>query len=252
MFFVVTKIMLYLIIPPASLLIIIAAGFVIIKWRRLAGKILIGGGFALLYLLSTSPVADMLLKPLEADSKPFMDGQVKADAIVVLGAGVGDLSWVGLPAEPSGTALVRLVKGISLYHKLRLPLVLVGGNGNPSRDVTADADAMKRVARDAGVPEKDMIIENTSRNTVEGARALSSLIKGKRIILVTSAYHMKRAARMFRKQGFDVIPSPAAYISEQRKFTLYSLIPNASSLHNSSSACAEYISLCWYRLRGAI
>lgn len=252
MFFIITKIILYLIMPPASLLIIMAAGFIVIRRYRVAGNILIGGGVALLYLLSTGPVADLLLKPLEADSKPFKDGQVKADAIVVLGGGVADISWVGLPDDPSGTSLARLVKGIVLYRKLHLPVVLVGGNGDPSRGVTADADAMERIAREVGVPPKDLLVENKSRNTVEGARALGGLIKGRRIILVTSAYHMKRAARMFRKQGFDVIPAPTAYISAQREITPYSFIPNAGSLYSSSSACAEYISLSWYRLTGSI
>ncbi len=252
MFFIVTKILLYLIVPPASLLIIIGAGFILIQRYRLAGKILIGGGFALLYLLSTGPVADALLKPLEAHSKPFTDEQVKADAIVVLGGGVGDFSWAGMPAEPSRAALARLVKGIILYRTLRLPMALVGGNGDPSREVTPDADAMARIAFKAGVPEKDLIIENRSRNTLEGARALGGLVKGRRIILVTSAYHMRRASRMFTKQGFKVVPAPADYISEQKNISLYSLIPSAGSLYGSTSACSEYLSLFWYRMTGAI
>ncbi len=53
--FVVTKIVLYLILPPASLIIIMAAGF-LIGLRHVLGRLLVAAGFLLLYLLSISPV----------------------------------------------------------------------------------------------------------------------------------------------------------------------------------------------------
>jgi uncharacterized SAM-binding protein YcdF (DUF218 family) len=97
-----------------------------------------------------------------------------------------------------------------------------------------------------------MITENAPRNTLESARAAKKLIKGNRIILVTSAYHMKRSSAMFRKQGFDVVPAPAGYRSEQQGLSLYSCIPRAGSLHDSSAALAEFLSLFWYTITGAM
>ncbi len=252
MWFIVSKTILYLIVPPASLFIIMAAGLVIMKYCRTFGRFLTAAGFISLYLLSIGPVSDMLVKPLETFAPPFKDKQVKADAIVVLGGGVMELSWAGQPAVASDEAQARLIKGIVLYRKLHMPLVLVGGNGDPARNVTADADAMKQTALALGVPSRDIIVENKSRNTLEGARALNQVIKGKRILLVTSAYHLKRATGMFKKKGFQVIPVPAVYLSEQRKLSLYSLIPRARALSVSSAACSEYITLLWYKTLGEI
>jgi uncharacterized SAM-binding protein YcdF (DUF218 family) len=144
------------------------------------------------------------------------------------------------------------MKAIILYRRLHLPLVLMGGNGDPYRTVTPDADAMQAAALALGVRSKDIILENKSRNTIESAAALPGLIKGRRIILVTSAYHMRRAAGMFRKKGFDVIPAPAGYRSEQRNLSLYSFIPRARSLADSSTACSEYLSLFWYGHTGGL
>jgi uncharacterized SAM-binding protein YcdF (DUF218 family) len=250
--FVISKVLLYLVVPPASLILLMAAGFILLRSHRRLGTILVGSGFLVLYLLSIGPVSQALLAPLEAYAPPLKKEAVKADAIVVLGGGVVDLSWAGLPVQPSGMALARLMKGMALYRKHHLPLVLMGGNGDPSRQVTADADALAQVAREHGIPEKDLILENRSRNTVEGARSLGRLIKGRKIVLVTSAYHMKRAAGMFKKEGFHVTPAPTAYMTEKRRITAYSFLPHASSLSGSSAACSEYLSLFWYGLTDAI
>ncbi len=251
MTFIFLKTVLYLILPPASLVILMALGF-LVGPRRVLGRLLVAAGFFLLYFLSISPISDALLKPLEWGLPPWKDGPVKADAIVVLGGGVRDLTWLELPSEPSGSSQERVVRGIMIYRKHHLPLVLMGGNGDPSRTKTPDAEAMARTALELGVPSRAVKVENRSRNTLESAKALKGMIKGRDIILVTSAYHLKRASAMFRKQGFRVIPAPAGYRYEQKKLTFFSFIPHAGNLDDSSTAISEYASLLWYSLTKAI
>lgn len=249
--FVVTKIALYLILPPASLVIIMAAGF-LVGLRHVLGRLLVAAGFFLLYFLSISPVSDALLKPLETGFPPWKDGPAKADAIVVLGGGVSDLAWLELPSEPSCSSKERVVRGIMIYRKHHLPLVFMGGNGDPSGTASPEADAMARTALELGVPARDVKAENRSRNTLESAKALKGMIKGRDIILVTSAFHLKRASAMFKKQGFRVMPAPAGYRYEQKKLTFFSFIPHAGNLDDSSTALYEYASLLWYSLNKAI
>jgi len=250
--FPIAKILMSLILPPASLAILMAVGFVITKFRRVLGRFLIVTSFLLLYLLSISPVSDFLLKPLEKSAAHDDAKHENIDAIVVLGGGVRDLSWLGLESQPSEMSLVRLVAGVKLYKELHIPLVIIGGNGNPFEQEVKEAEAMARIAKGIGVPDKDIITENAPRNTLESASAAKKLIKGNRIILVTSAFHMKRSSAMFRKQGFDVVTAVAGYRSEQRGFSLYSCIPRAGSLHDSSAVLAEYLSLFLYTLTGAM
>ncbi len=252
MSFIITKILLSLILPPASLLLIMAAGFLIITFRRILGGVLIASSFLLFYLLCISPVSDFLLQTLERSTPPVHESSGQTDAIVVLGGGIRNLSWLGLEPQPSAMSIERLVAGVRLYRELHIPLVIIGGNGNPFEQEIKEAGAMGRIAKDIGVPDKDIIAENAPRNTLESARAARKLIKGNRIILVTSAYHIRRSSAIFRKQGFDVVPAPAGYRSEQRGFSLYSYIPRAGSLHDSSEALAEYLSLFWYTITGAM
>lgn len=249
--FIFLKTALFLILPPASPVIIMAAGF-LVGLKRVLGRLLVATGFLLLYFLSISPVSDALLKPLETGFATRMDGPVKAAAIVVLGGGVRDLTWLDLPSEPSCSSEERVVGGIMIYRKHHLPLVFMGGSGDPSGTKSPDGDAMVRTARELGVPARDLKVENRSRNTLESAQALKGMIKGKDIILVTSAFHLKRATAMFRKQGFRVIPAPAGYRYEHRKLTFFSFIPSAGNLEGSSTAISEYASLLWYSLNRAI
>ena len=248
--FTFTKIVLALLLPPASLVILMLFGVILAGFCRGIGKFLILLGIVGLYSLSISPVSDALLKPLESYAPPLREERVKADAIVVLGGGTLDASWIGIRAGLPAEAEARVVQGVILYRRYHIPLIMVGGSGNPATSTIPDADIMGMLARSLGVPSKNIIMENKSRNTLEGAREVSSQIRGRRIILVTSAYHMKRAAAMFRKQGFEVIPSPTAYLSEQKPVTLYSFIPHADRLDASASACSEYLSLRWYSLTG--
>jgi uncharacterized SAM-binding protein YcdF (DUF218 family) len=250
MFFVLTKVFQALVLPPSGLLLLMLAGFLIVKKNRRAGGVLIASGAVLLYMMSIHLVSDALVRPLEKSHPPLMQAPVDARAIVVLSGGVKDLSWIGLEPEPSETSLVRTVTGVLFYRARRIPFIVVGGSGDPSKPDIREADAMARVASGLGVPRKDIIIENKAKNTLESAVAVKTMFTGKRIILVTSAQHMKRAAGMFVKQGFDVIPAPTEYHGERRGVSLSSFIPNAGNLNVSSRALSEYMSLAWYSMRG--
>jgi len=54
---------------------------------------------------------------------------------------------------------------------------------------------------------------------------VADILRKKRIVLVTAAFHMHRSVRMFEKQGFKVTPAPTAFLTEQRPVTAWSFIP---------------------------
>ena len=252
--FTVARVLQFLLLPPAGCLLLMAFGFFVIRGWRMLGRLFIAAGFVLLYLVSIGPVTDALLKPLEAGFPPLRVARAKpeAGAVVVLSGGVRDLSWLELSPAPSETSLERLVAGVMLAQKNRVPLVLVGGSGDPSKDGVSEARAMAGVASELGMRGGTIIVEERARNTLESARAVKRLLKGRRILLVTSAYHMQRAAGLFKKQGFDVVPAACGYRAEQRTRSFISFIPRAENLYYSSSALAEYISLAWYTMSGEL
>lgn len=250
--FTVQKFLWLLVLPPSSLVLIILAGLLLLDRHRRAGKVLVFSGAALLYVLSLGHVADMLVKPLERGRPPLNGHAVAADAVVVPGGGSVDLEWLGARPVPNGETSVRVLKGIELARALRVPLVLTGGNGEPFATKVNDAEAMAEAAYAMGMPRRQVIVENRSRNTLENSQAVRKLVTGNRIVLVTSAYYMDRAVTMFTRRGFAVIPAPVYFLGQTRKFSFASFIPRAADLRNSSVAIAEMVSLLWWRMRGEI
>jgi uncharacterized SAM-binding protein YcdF (DUF218 family) len=165
-------------------------------------------------------------------------------------AGSTDLTWIGARPEPNAETFSRLVAGVEMARRLGAPLVLSMGNGEPFSTTVSDADTMAEAAVDMGMPRERIIVENRSRDTVENSFEVRRIVKGDRIVLVTSAYHMKRAAAMFRRRGFIVVPAPAYFLSQTRRFSPFSLIPRAGAFTRSTVGIAEWISLGWWRLRG--
>jgi uncharacterized SAM-binding protein YcdF (DUF218 family) len=250
--FIFFKVLLYLLLPPASLLLLILTGFIVLRWHRNAGRTIVAAGIVLLSGLSLDPVADCLIRPLEVHYRPLSEDPVKADAIVVLGGGARDLSWVPAGPEPSEGSLERLVCAVQLARKNHLPLVVTGGSGEPAPGTVREADAMADTAIRLGFPAQDIVIENRSRNTWENAEAVQKLLPGKTIVLVTSSFHMWRSVGMFKKQGFSVLPAPAGYRSQTRHASYTNYFPHADALATSSTAISEYLSLSWYWMTGKL
>ncbi len=251
MVFAATKIILYLILPPSSLILLMIAGFLIMRKYKVTGRVCVATGLCLLYMLCLAPVADWLIGPLERFHPPFKGPDARtAQAIVVLGGGVHDLAWAGLDPQPSSGSLERLISGIKLHRVTRLPLVMSGGSGLPVHNTLSEADAMARTAADLGVLRKDMVIENRSRNTLENAAAVGQVLVARKIYLVTSAFHMKRSAALFRKKGFKVIPVPSGYAGGYKPLSYLGFIPHSHNLQVSAMALSEYLSYSWYWLHG--
>ncbi len=252
MTFILQKIIWFLILPPSSLLIMIVAGLLLINRLPRQAKIFMSSGAVFLYLLSLGHVADLLLRPIEGRYHPLTHLDSPVDAVVVPGGGSVDLDWLGADPEPNAETLSRLVLGIKIAGKLQVPLVLCGGNGEPFTVKINDADVMAAATASFGMPLRQVLTENVSRNTVENSYAVRKLVTGDRIILATSAYHMPRAAAMFSRRGFTVIPAPTYFLAQTRLFSYASFIPKAGDLARSTTAIAEWMSMAWWTIRGEI
>jgi uncharacterized SAM-binding protein YcdF (DUF218 family) len=94
MSYTLVRIIQSIILPPASLLLLMLAGLLLLRKRPVAGRIMLSLGVMLLYLLSLPFTADMLVRPLESYAPPLTNMTAKADAVIVLGSGVQDMSWI--------------------------------------------------------------------------------------------------------------------------------------------------------------
>jgi uncharacterized SAM-binding protein YcdF (DUF218 family) len=111
-----------------------------------------------------------------------------------------------------------------------------------------EGEVLKEYAISNGIPSERIFVTKDVENTADEAVAVKDLISpSKRIILVTSAFHMYRAQRIFEKQGFSVIPYKVDYKSERNKeITLLDFLPNANYLKNSETGFREIIGRILY------
>ena len=160
---------------------------------------LVFGGFA--WALSIAPISDAMIKGLESEYR--IPKNIKGDVIILLGHGVFDEApdLTGLGA-PSGTYLARIVSAVRLQKKLNIPII-VSGTEVPEDKVVKD-HIVKRFLIDLGIPTDKIILEDESRDTFENAEFTQEICQDwvlRHPILVTSAYHMKRAVMSFEKVG---------------------------------------------------
>ena len=88
-------------------------------------------------------------------------------------------------------------------------------------------------------------------NTADEGMALKELISpSKRIILVTSAYHMYRANMLFEKQGFEVIPYKVDYkIMSNKVITIIDFFPSADNLKTTETGFKELLGRLFYLVK---
>lgn len=204
---------------------------------------------AALYALSVAPVADRLTAGLEA--RYAIPARPDGDSIVVLGGGVhgqaADLTGLGFPADET---LSRLVTAARLQRRLGVPVVVTGGKVFDHDD--AEAPVAARILSDLGVPREKIQVEGKSRNTMENARRAKEILEEKglrRPLLVTSAYHMWRAATAFEKAGVAVTPVPAGFRTWKGKpYGWVSYLPSPGSLLASARALREYLGVAYCRV----
>lgn len=256
MFLYLSKILPQFFQPPALTILLLLLAASVRKWRpRLAGAITILA-IGTLWLLSTHVISDSLLGGLESRYPAVEVAQVpSADAIVVLGG------YLHSPTATHGNAEMnesgdRLWMGARLFKAGKAPLVLLTGGTVPGfgEKLVPEAAAAKTLLQAWGVPAAAILVETQSRNTHENATLSRPILverSAKRVLLVTSAFHMPRALAIFRKAGIDVIPIPTDYLAGwEPRDLLYSWIPDAEGLYRSSTAIREWIGLGVYKFRG--
>tara|TARA_R110002096_G_scaffold49646_13_gene130954 strand:+ start:45 stop:815 length:771 start_codon:yes stop_codon:yes gene_type:complete len=239
-----------LVLPPGGSLFAILLSLGVPRRRRWLRGGLFVAGFVSLWLCCTPWFAGLLAAGLE--SYPALDRTATqgAGAIVVLGGGreIRAREYEGSDTLRDDT-LVRVRYGAVLARALGLPVAVSGGTvleGN-TRAVGVIMDEV--LEREFNVPVE--WVEASSRNTAENAARLAEMLTTQRIILVTHAYHMRRAVAVFERVGFTVVPAPTAFIhgTGSGSLDIFSWLPSASALGASRAVLHEWLGLAYYALR---
>lgn len=231
--FLVSQVAAALLLPPFSLMMLVCCGL----W--FSRRSLVYLALLLWYLLSIPAVAFWLNQSLFPPvTTPAAVRQV--DAIVVLGGGS---QWAAEYAdtELGAASLMRLRYAAWLARQTGKPLLLSGGapEGGPAEAVLM----AKTLARD-GQPAARWQ-ESRSINTQQNAAYGAAILKAagvRRIALVSSAWHLRRASRAFEQQGLLVLPAPTG-VPRTGRIWLLNWLPASSAIQESRVALREWLGL---------
>ncbi len=236
--FFLKKVISYLILPPGIYVALLLAVATLCRKKKLVSYLAYAGALSL-YLISVEPFKDLLIYPLERGFRG--PPKVEGDAIVVLGGGAYNSGYL------KASSYKRLIAGFLLHKRTGKPLILSGG---ASIGLIPEARVMKDLLLEFGVDEGDIYADLRSRDTRENVLYVKEICERlgcKSVILITSAFHMRRALMVFEKTGLSIQPYPTDFKFEGH-YNLYSLFPKYSVFYDSSIAIREYIGLLFYKL----
>ena len=174
-----------------------------------------------------------------------------ADAIVVLSGMVRTINGKkGLSYEWQ-EASDRIFAGIELIKKNKAPIMILTGGKLPWSVGKPEGEYLRDVAIKYGVPNKNILLTENVENTDQEAKAVGKLLNktSPKIILVTSAFHMPRAQKVFEAVGINIEPFAVDFLSGADKYTIMNFIPSAGALNQTSFFIRELIGRLYYSLK---
>ncbi len=239
-----------LLLPPLGLGWLVLLAWLLARRRPGLARWLMALCMLSVLLLGMPVVSTFLIRMVELESAAPRFGS--AHAIVILGGGrrlTFDVAGKVVDSGPGPFTLERVHAGARLAKQTGLPVLVT--SGKPDNFDPTEAAVMRDVlARDFGVEAR--WLEDESRNTVENAEFTARILlpqKVRRIILVTSAFHMRRSLLIFERAGFVVLPAPVNPISSPPVRRWEDYIPNAPALLRSYYAFNEMGGILYASLR---
>ncbi|MBI9061006.1 MAG: YdcF family protein [Marinilabiliaceae bacterium] len=252
MFFLLSKILNIFISPFVWILILWGLSY--LKWFRSGKRLLQWSAVICFIVFSNGALFQWVLRGWEGEMVPVSQMEDKAKIVVVLG-GMTSLD------EGSGRiqfhdATDRLMQALLLYYNGCVSkLVISGGSAEIMREEIPESEYLKPFLMNIGIEEQNLFIERRSRNTYENALYTKELFEQqqfeKRIILVTSAFHMHRAKACFERQGFQVESYAAQFVQSTDPIDVRTvLIPSLHTLNTWPLLLKEWMGIVVYQIKG--
>jgi len=188
-------------------------------WWKGQRRFALATGYVVLFMtvVGSSPVPGWLLRSLE---RPYAGVQLEAlpaaDAIVLLGGGASASRYEvqGVHLTPAGD---RIIMAHALFKMGKAPVLVLGGNASQlDNTLRLESEIVRNLLVTLGVPAEAMISLGRNADTygeAQKVRALATERGWRRILLVTSANHMRRASATFKAQDIEVIPVPCNFFT---------------------------------------
>ena len=239
--------------PITLVLLVCGAGWVFKYWW------LVGFSLGLLLTSSLPPVADAALDAWQSEfvglGSVYQGTSNAADAVVVLGGAMA-YSQASRGVGPEwGDAVDRFFVGVDLYKSGAAPLLLISGGSIelPPKQLS-EGEVIARRATEMGVRSSAVVVLPRALDTQSEAQMVRKFfgIRKTKILLVTSAFHMRRAKFLFEREGFEVrVAAADVKIPLVRRFPR-DWLPRASAIAVFELLLREVAALAYYELKDSL
>lgn len=244
--FILSKLLLFLIKPIVWVISLFIIG-VFAKKATIKRKLFIGG-LVLLIFFSNGFIGSLAFNLYEAKYPPERNYDV--------GIVLGGFSAINKRNNQIafGNSSDRLFQAISLYKKGKIKQILISsGSANLFKSGPKEADLAAKYLKEIGIPDTAILIENSSRNTIENARYSAKIIENipnGGVLIITSAWHIPRAKLIFSKHfKMPVYYYPTNYIGKSEYDWSDFIVPSTEVLGNWEILFKEWIGLITDRFR---
>lgn len=255
MFFTLSKTLSYLTQPFVIIWLLLVLSLAIRSsvWK----KRLLWTGFILFTFFSNEFIANEVTHLWEVEPTPFSEIKKHYEWAVIL-TGVTKSEFDPQDRVYFHRGADRVTHTVQLYKMGFVDKILVsGGSGRLVKIEEKEAETVASALRLMGVPSEDIITENNSKNTHESAvevkKILALITTPDKCILVTSGYHIRRAAACFKKEGFAMDTFATDFLSHKRSYTFDVLfIPRVDSIVAWNALIKEWVGFVAYWISGYV
>lgn len=252
MFFILSKVLDFLLSPFIWIILIFLYAYFCKKPARKKKTFL--AGLIILLFFSNSFIANEAFfawegRPISVSELGNYETAIVLTGVASYRKGIKDRVFFGKGAD-------RVLHAVQLYDARKIKRILIsGGSGALIGEKISEARLLKKVFMYCGVSEKDIILEDRSRNTAESSRYTKKLTDSLKLngefLLITSAFHMPRSMGCFKKADMDVKAYSVDFYSNDRSFDLESiLLPSLSALGKWSILIHEMVGYVVYKVMG--
>lgn len=241
MYFILSKILLFVLVPINWVLVLFVMAA--IKFHKPSWRRYLFAAITLLYVFSIPLLLKGFTRLWDVETTVNTTESQKYSCVIVLGGfsgsdsrGNGRFTW----------AADRFIIGAQQVTSGKASHILIsGGDGSLVTDGFREAEWAKQELKKLGIADSVILTESRSRNTLENAAFTKAILDSNKLeppyLLVTSAFHMRRAKMIFNKKGMDVVPYSCSYLINNHVFELTDMLPHAAILSNWSFYTKEMV-----------
>ena len=207
-----------------------------------------------LLIITSSPiVSHQMVAYIDGqERKKIVEDMDVADSIVVLSGMIVPIKTKQGIAYEWGDP-DRFFGGIELIKAGKAKNIIFTGGILPwQKNIQPEGQILAKFAEDFGIPSSQIIVTGDVENTRDEAKAVREILtknNTNKVILVTSAFHMPRASKLFLKEGIEVQTYPVDFKVGISNITPMDFLPSADAFSGFQFSLRELIGRAYYRFR---